>query len=164
MKDQLFNPLKNLTFGGKMQGENLISSGNYEGKYLDTEYKGWLLKSKSAAKKHSLEIVLNGAPTESLDSWKTQLQNLIADNQKNKKTSHAKTLEWWHQFWDRSFVMIGNSQDSTDWKVGRNYQLFRYMLTCNAFGEYPTKFNGGLFTVDPVFTDAKRAFTPDFRN
>lgn len=164
VKDQLFNPLKNLTFGGKMQGENLVQAGNYEGKYQDTEYKGWLLKSKSAAKMHSLEIVLQGAQTESLESWKTQLQNLIEDNQKNKKTAHAKTLEWWHQYWDRSYVLIGNNSDSADWKVGRNYQLFRYMLGCNAFGEYPTKFNGGLFTVDPVFTDAKRNFTSDFRN
>lgn len=164
VKDQLFNPLKNLTFGGKMLGENMVPSGNYEGKNLDTEYKGWSLKSKSAAQKHSVEIVLNGTQTESLDIWKTQLQNLVADYQKNTKSAHAKTMEWWHQYWDRSFVMIGTNQDSTDWKVGRNYQLFRYMLGCNAYGEYPTKFNGGLFTVDPVFTDAKRNFTPDYRS
>lgn len=164
VKDQLFNPLKNLTFGGKMLGENLVQAGNYEGKYLDTEYKGWLLKSKSAAKTHSVEIVLNGVQTETLEVWKSQLQNLIVDNQKNAKTSHLKTLEWWFQFWDRSFVMIGNNPDSTDWKVGRNYQLFRYMLGCNAYGGYPTKFNGGLFTVDPVLTDSTRNFTPDFRN
>lgn len=37
-----------------------------------------------------------------------------------------------------------------DWQMGRNYQLFRYMLACNAYGEYPTKFNGGLFTIDPA--------------
>jgi hypothetical protein len=24
----------------------------------------------------------------------------------------------------------------------------RYLLACNAHGEYPTKFNGGLFTFD----------------
>lgn len=164
VKDQLFNPLKNLTFGGKMQGENMISSGNYEGKYLDTEYKGWLLKSKSAAQKHSIEIVLHGAQTETLEIWKNQLQSLIVDHQKNKKTARAKTQDWWQKYWDRSFVLIGNNPDSTDWKIGRNYQLFRYMLGCNAFGEYPTKFNGGLFTVDPVFTDASRNYTPDFRN
>jgi hypothetical protein len=146
-----------------MQGENMIPSGNYEGKYQDTEYKGWLLKSRSAERKHSVEIVLNGKQTESLDIWKTQLQNLVADYQKNTKTTHAKTLEWWHQYWDLSFVMIGSNVDSDDWRVGRNYQLFRYMLGCNANGEYPTKSNGGLLTVDPVFTDAKRNFTPDFR-
>jgi len=163
VKDQLFNPLKNLTFGGRMQGENMVLSGNYEGKYLDTEYKGWLLKSKAAAQKHSVEIVLNGTQSESLDIWNTQLQNVVIEYQKNTKTAHSKTLNWWHQYWDRSFVMIGSNADSADWRVGRNYQLFRYMLGINAYGEYPTKFNGGLLTVDPVFTDAKRDFTPDFR-
>ena len=38
------------------------------------------------------------------------------------------------------------------------------MLACNAHGEWPTKFNGGLFTVDPVFTDTGNKLTPDYRN
>ncbi len=164
VKDQLFNPLRNLTFGGKMWGDNLMPAGNYEGKYLDTGYKGWLLKSKSAAQKHAVEIVLSGQQTETLAAWKNHLQNTIADCRKNRRTARVKTQEWWHQFWDRSFVAIGNNPDSADWKVGRNYQLFRYMLACNAYGKYPTKFNGGLFTVDPVFTSKDRNFTPDFRN
>jgi hypothetical protein len=37
------------------------------------------------------------------------------------------------------------------------------MLGCNAYGAYPTKFNGGLFTFDPVFVDSTQAFTPDYR-
>lgn len=53
---------------------------------------------------------------------------------------------------------------SSAWQAGRNYQLFRYMLGCNAFGQWPTKFNGGLFTVDPVYTDTTFHFTPDHRN
>src|SRR5690606_15658113 len=48
--------------------------------------------------------------------------------------------------------------------AGRNYQLFRYMLGCNAYGAYPTKFNGSLFTYDPVFVNEKYPFTPDHRN
>jgi len=164
VKDQLFNPLKNLTFGGKMLGKNMIPAGNYAGKYQDTDFRGWLLKSKTSAQQHSLEIVLNGAQTESLDIWKSQLQNRIVESKKSTKNAQAKTLEWWRKFWERSFVLIGSTSDSAGWKAGRNYQLFRYLLACNATGEYPTKFNGGLFTVDPVFTDAKRNFTPDFRN
>jgi len=50
------------------------------------------------------------------------------------------------------------------YQIGQNYQLFRYMLGCNAYGKYPTKFNGGLFTVDPVYTNKDLSFTPDFRN
>ena len=38
------------------------------------------------------------------------------------------------------------------------------MLGCNAFGSFPTKFNGGLFTYDPVLTDSTLKFTSDFRN
>ncbi len=163
VKKQLFNPLKNLTFGGRFYGLNLVPAGNYEGNYVNTLYKGWLLKSKSVAQKHSVEIVLYGSQTENLESWKTQLQNVIADSRKTQKSAHDKTLNWWRQYWERSFVMIGNNPDSADWKMGRNYQLFRYMLACNAYGSYPTKFNGGLFTADPVFTDPKRNFTPDFR-
>jgi len=164
VKEQLFNPLRNLTFGGVMMGENLIPAGNYEGKYQDTDFRGWLLKSKTPAQHHSMAIVLNDGQTESLDIWKNQLQQRILELKMSTKTAQAKTLAWWHQFWNRSFVVIGNDPDSVGWKAGRNYQLFRYMLACNAFGAYPTKFNGGLFTVDPVFTDAKRNFTPDFRN
>lgn len=45
----------------------------------------------------------------------------------------------------------------------RNYTLFRYMLGCNAYSKWPTKFNGGLFTFDPVWVNPDMAFTPDFR-
>jgi hypothetical protein len=37
------------------------------------------------------------------------------------------------------------------------------MLACNAYGDYPTKFNGGLFTYDPSYVDEDDIFTPDFR-
>ena len=37
------------------------------------------------------------------------------------------------------------------------------MLGCNAYGEWPSKFNGGLFTFDPVYVDPKTPFTPDYR-
>jgi hypothetical protein len=164
VKDQLFNPLRNLTFGGTMMGDNMIQSGNYEGKYLDTDYMGWLLKSKLAAREQSLAIFLIGSQTESLNIWKEQLRSLVAEYKNTRETAFLKTRDWWHQFWNRSFVFITNRNDSTSWSVGRNYQLFRYMLACNAYGEYPTKFNGGLFTADPVFTDTARHFTPDFRN
>lgn len=163
VKEHLFNPLKNLTFGGQLFGENLAPAGNYTGKYLDTEFRGWLLKSKSPAQKYSIDIVLQGDQTASLEGWKKSLQVLAEESQKSHREARVKTLDWWKQFWNRSFVAVGSNPDSADWKMGRNYQLFRYMLACNAFGKYPTKFNGGLFTVDPVFTKKEYNFTPDFR-
>ena len=42
----------------------------------------------------------------------------------------------------------GASSDSPGWQVGRNYQLFRYLLACNQDGALPLLFNGGIFTAD----------------
>ena len=37
------------------------------------------------------------------------------------------------------------------------------MLGCNAYSQWPTKFNGGLFTFDPMYVYQIMEFTPDFR-
>ena len=51
------------------------------------------------------------------------------------------------------------------WRLGRNYQLFRYMLASNVNGREPTLFNGGLFTFDPLYVNGKKGpgYTPDHR-
>ncbi len=47
--------------------------------------------------------------------------------------------------------------------MARNYQLFRYQLGGNLGGEYPTKFNGGSLTFDPVLVNEDHDFGPDWR-
>ncbi|WP_346860760.1 DUF5703 domain-containing protein [uncultured Draconibacterium sp.] len=167
VKDQLFDPLKNLTFGGKMAGENFIADGTSVGKYIDSEFKAWTLKSKTAAKKQSLEIYLHTGQYENLSDWNAVLESVIKNGSAKKKTARSETLNWWKEYWNRSFVSIqpeSKNENLVEWQVGRNYQLFRYMLGCNARGEYPTKFNGGLFIYDPQFVNPERPFSPDFRN
>lgn len=75
------------------------------------------------------------------------------------------TIAWWHDYWDRSYILINPNASGSDpgFQVGKNYQYFRYMMGCNAKGKYPMRFNGGLFTFDPVLTDPTVPFTPDFR-
>ncbi|HEY5368515.1 MAG TPA: DUF5703 domain-containing protein [Hanamia sp.] len=165
VKDSLYNPLINRCFGGAFSGKNFIAAGTYEGVYTNTDFKGWTLKSKKAAKIQSLEIYLYTAQVADLELWKSSLDSLIKNNIANEELALKKTQQWWQQFWQRSFVFI-NQQDTTSiaWQVGRNFQLFRYMLACNAKGIWPTKFNGGLFTFDPVYTDTAAKLTPDFRN
>ncbi len=68
---------------------------------------------------------------------------------------------WWEEFWNRSRIVItprsgspeSRSPDSAAWQVGRNYQLARFMLACNAYGALPTKFNGGIHTFDSCHID-----------
>lgn len=96
---------------------------------------------------------------------------------KNRK----QTRKWWNEFWNRSYIYLDDAGqlanphgldaddlslvDPTDSLAVavRNYTLFRYMLGCNAYSKWPTKFNGGLFTFDPVWVNPDMAFTPDFR-
>lgn len=167
VKGQLYHPLQHLTFGGVMRGSNMKAAGTYEGKYLDTEFKGWKLKSKSPSAHHSLVIALRSESEPDLQEWREKLNVTLKNAVPKEKEDFAKSVAWWKRYWDRSYICIQPSsagQSSDEWKIGRNYQLFRYMLGCNAFGKWPTKFNGGLFTFDPSLTDSNQKFTPDFRN
>ena len=163
VKDQLYNPLKNLVFGGVFSGEGFIEAGNTEGVYVDTDFKGWKLKTKSAQKRHSLSLALHNQQVQNFVEWQQGLKSLLPKGE--EKNAFPKTQQWWQQFWNRSFIRLnGSDTSSAAWQVGRNFQLFRYMLACNAHSEWPTKFNGGLFTVDPVFTNPDNKLTPDYRN
>ncbi|MBR7719858.1 DUF5703 domain-containing protein [Hymenobacter properus] len=180
VKGQLYNPLQHLIFGGLLWGENMLPAGTTDGQYLRTPYRGWQLKSRVPARKHSLTLVLHTA-YESAEQghlgllainsparvqWQAELQRLIG-TLPNQLTARRRTVAWWRDYWQRSFIHIEPDKAAAnlrEWQAGRNYQLMRYMLGCNAFGQWPTKFNGGLFTYDPVLTDSTLKFTPDFRN
>ena len=166
VKDQMMNPIANLTFGGFMVGENLKPDGTYLGKYQETDCKGFNLSSIKPSKKHSLEIYLNTSQSD-FSTWNNGLKNQISEYKTKGKQAEKNTQIWWNNFWKRSFIFTQKNQSTAKdsvYQIGQNYQLFRYMLGCNAYGKYPTKFNGGLFTVDPVFTNPDLNFTPDFRN
>ena len=156
VKDQLFNPLHQLVFGGQLTGNGMATVDSYTGTYEGTDFQGWWLKSREAVKHHELTLTLatvNGT----VGDWQQELQRTqrLIKTVADRKTARR----WWNEWWQRSFVYgDGDSEEVT-----RNYMLFRYMLGCNVNSEWPTKFNGGLFTFDPVHVDTAQAFTPDYR-
>ena len=162
VKDELFNPVKDLISGGKLWGNNLVYDDSGLDKYVDTDYKYWKFKSKKSAKSHRIYVALHNKQVSDENVWKSELDEVSKGVSNNK--SKQITQKWWSDFQKRSFISINkNSKESEPWKIGRNYQLFRYMLGCNSKGGYPTKFNGGLFAFDPSFVDSTFVFTPDFR-
>ena len=167
VKDQMMNPIGHLVFGGILRGEDLAPTSVKSGVYQDTDFRAYPLKSISPQKDHAFEIYLHTDQTPSLEQWKAGLDSVVHTATLASSGAREKTKKWWNDFWKRSYVITDPQQkaaNDTVWQIGRNYQLFRYMLGCNAYGTYPTKFNGGLFTVDPVYTKPDMPFTPDHRN
>lgn len=143
MKHTLYNPVGGLAFGGRMYARDFIYSGTSDGIYASTDYRSWNYKA-TGIKRTTVVIDLD------LER-KGQMPTA--------KDSRKRSGKWWHEYWQRSYIKA----DGAAKNIARNYELFRYMLGCNAYGEWPSKFNGGLFTFDPVYVDEKCPFTPDYR-
>lgn len=168
VKSQLMNPLKNLTFGGYLYGDNLEFTGTRDGIYADTNYRAWEFRTSKPTKKQQFCIVLHTVQTETVEQWeqglKASFQRIAPGGKLSSKVQsqdRKQTRLWWNNFWQRSFIEANGEPAAKE--ITRNYTLFRYMLGCNAYGSVPTKFNGGLFTFDPCHVDEKQAFTPDYR-
>ena len=157
VKDQMYNPLKNLIFGGRLSGGQLRFKECINGIYADTDYTAWIYESKRAKREHDFKIVLH-TEQGTIESWENSLANTEQQIKNNK--DRIATRQWWNNLWKRSFIEGGGDEGAD---VVRNYTLFRYMLGCNADGEDPSKCNGGLFTFDPNYVDTKMPFTPDVR-
>ena len=159
VKDKLYNPLKNLVFGGRMQGEGFVLMDTLTGHYASSDYQGWLYVTEQPRKKAHLQIALANRQG-SVDEWTAELTTL--EGKINHDLDRRITRNWWRQFWRRSYIQASGDAET----LSRNYTLFRYMLGCNAKGKWPTKFNGGLFTFDPEYVnrEAEYKLSPDFRN
>ena len=157
---------KNRTSGGILLGSGMRYMGNGTGRYMNHGFKSYILGTEEAAREIKLDVLLHVAQTDTVEAWTEELfRNVKAATE--DQDAHKRTLTWWDQFWKRSYVYIkpeGGSCADVDWQVGRNYQTFRYMLAANAYGEFPTKFNGGLFTVDAESFVSGHKGSPDWRD
>ena len=168
VKDRLYNPLKNLVFGGQLKSSQLRLKEHTVGRYASHDYEGWTYKTLRPAQRHEFCITLA-----TLQGSISQWQQAVSDTQRRIESKRDKsvTRNWWKNFWERSYIVAPNGE--TPKEIARNYTLFRYMLGCNSRGQWPTKFNGGLFTFDPEYVFASKdgkagteeyRLSPDFRN
>ncbi|MBN1420264.1 MAG: hypothetical protein JXP34_15905 [Planctomycetes bacterium] len=164
VKDRMWNPLADRTFGGLLAGRDMVPAGEAAGEYLATPFRAWKIASRSPARRHAIRAFLHTDQAESFARWRADLEALAASTSPSDDEAWQKNRAWWGVFWDRSRLVIDpEKKDPKIWELGRNYQLFRYQLGSNAFGAYPTKFNGGLFTFDPVLVASNRKHAPDWR-
>lgn len=142
IKDRLYNPLSGLRMDGKMTAPAFTFTGTVDGSYASTDYRAWQYEAK-AISKTTITVALSADATTI-----------------SPALSRRRSAAWWHAYWQRSYIITDTPEAG---EMVRNYELFRFLLGCNAKGTMPTKFNGGLFTFDPVYVAEKYPFTPDFR-
>ena len=153
IKDDIADPIGGLSFGGVMSAPGFSYAGTTNGTYVSTDYRSWNYAARGL-RRATVTIELFCSDD---DASVTAV---------SAKSSRERSAKWWHAYWQRSYIRVtgGDAVKAAQASVvARNYDLFRYMLGCNAYGRWPTKFNGGLFTFDPVYVDEPRAFTPDYR-
>ncbi len=152
--NQVPDLLNNLTLGGRLVADGLVDAGTGAGTYMGTPFKAWRVQTAAPVRKLDLRVLLRVAQDASVEAWRGELDKL-----QRLPVDRQPTVAWWRAFWARSHIAInpGAGPGDTGWQVGRNYQLFRYLLACNRTGRAPTLFNGGIFTFDNPLANS-RAF------
>ncbi len=168
-KSALYNPLIQRISGGVLYSKDYIFTKTEDGNYANTPFRSWKYRSIHPSKQTRIQIVLYNQQCE-LNEWKSKVEtifstiNTIKDKEQNRR--------WWKEFNQRSFIRIMEQsanatelekQKTEEAQIARNYTLFRHMLAANAYGAWPTRFNGGLFSFDPQWVDSTRKYSPDFR-
>lgn len=153
--DQIPDPLKDLTMGGRIVADGLKFKSEGSGSYMSTPYKRWTSTTGKSVKQLDVRIFAYVKNEESVHSWKKNLDHIESQTRNTEGVDSIRTSEWWKAFWNRSYINInpGSAESDTAWQIGRNYQLFRYLLGCNSTGRNPTLFNGGIFTFDNPLED-----------
>ena len=146
--DAVHNVTARRFFGGAMAVEGGLSKtvkSAVQWQFWDG--KAWTGHT-DASQKHRIAIALRAQQNGDPQAWRNEAKAAIQPSA--IKTARTDELNRWAEFWSRSHVLINPTAQTDDpgFLVGRNYQLFRYMLACNRDGELPLLFNGGIFTTD----------------
>jgi hypothetical protein len=139
------DPLRNRTFGGRLLGRGFV-----------TDETG--IRSAEPTRRVHVRVVTHSAQTDTVAAWQAQVDATASRTADATKAAEA-TSRWWAAFWDRSWIVVEGEHGDA---VTRAYVLQRWMTAAAGRGEYPIKFNGSLFTVDPAFAGGP-PMNPDWR-
>ncbi len=140
------DPLVDRTFGARMAGEGLVAEGQSG------------VRSAQPTMEFVLTIATHTAQCASAAEWAKGIPQPVAAEEAARRTA-----AWWDAFWDRSWIVVeGDEKQASKASVTQAYALQRWMTACAGRGQYPIKFNGTTFTVDPKYAGGPN-FNADWR-
>lgn len=145
--DAIKDPLLHNTFGGYIRGNELVSVN-------DT-----VLESRQPLRKIDIRMVCYGAQTPTRSGWEQAITR-IAQQSPAPATAWRDNQQWWKDYWGRSWMYVqeNDKKDSLS-DCTRAYILSRYQLACQMRNDFPVRFQGGMFNVDPRYA----CYGPDVR-
>lgn len=151
-KDLIPDITRNRISGGLIIGKDLKYTGKEPFAADGWNGTAWNLATDISKKKHQIHMIMSSEQEPELSVWKDKLSGQAQQASASLEKLWQNHQDRWHTYWNRSYIFINLDKGASDpgFQVGRNYQLFRYMLACNEGNDLPLKFNGGIFTFDPL--------------
>ena len=149
------DPLLHRSFGAALTGPGLVSDGER------------VMRTAQPAREIRLALTaLTTTRTDSRQAWRAQLAALLEEEgQFDPAAARAAHERWWRDFWNRSWIRVRGSESADE--VSQGFAMQRYMMAVSSRGAFPTKYNGGLFTVGhdmPAGIESTpQRHNPDFR-
>jgi hypothetical protein len=147
--ETLSDPLEHRTSGGCLSGAGFVKDGDRA------------LRSATEVKEFELRLVAHVAQNQDAAAWREGAAAILAQAPP-VDTAAGRTADWWQRFWDRSWVEVDAGANSE--QINQGYALQRWINACGGRGNYPIKFNGSIFTVDPKYTGKPDISSPDWRD
>ncbi|WP_316789758.1 DUF5703 domain-containing protein [Pedobacter frigoris] len=149
------DPLKNNTFGGYIRAKGFKSLS-------DT-----ILQTSKATNEIDVRIAGYARKTPDAMTWEKEITKVVNDAPAPLIAS-GQTSKWWNQFWNRSWIEITGDKNEELSNYTQTYILSKYQLACQMRNDFPARFQGGIFNVDPKYayyaTDVrKKNYSADYR-
>ena len=146
-----YDPFMNRCFGYRIQGTGMEKVGSQD------------LCTSAPTKHIDIRIPTFSGIFHDASKRVAEMQGLTASAAPAGEAM-KRTARFWNEFWDRSYIYVQTSCDEDlAFRINSSYILQRWIQACGGRGNYPIKFNGSIFTVDPVFTNANAPYSPDHR-
>lgn len=145
-----YDPFKNRCFGYRIEGTGFKKVSNQE------------LRTSAPTKDIEIRIPTFSGIFHNASKRVDEMRKLTASPAPAAEAME-RTARFWKEFWNRSYIYVQTCDEEQSFRINSSYILQRWIQACGGRGNYPIKFNGSIFTVDPKLTDAGENPSPDYR-